>query len=82
MVSSIDQVSENARSVVSASDDAKAAADSGAEAVDRTVDRMNAISETVSSAAAKVRQLGVRREEIGNIVGVINDIADQTTCWP
>ncbi len=78
MVSSIDQVSENARSVVSASDDAKAAADSGAEAVDRTVDRMNAISETVSSAAAKVRQLGVRSEEIGNIVGVINDIADQT----
>ena len=78
MVSAIDGVAENARSGVSVSDDAKAAADSGYEAVDRTVDRMKAISETVSSAAAKVRQLGVRSEEIGNIVGVINDIADQT----
>jgi len=39
---------------------------------------MRAIETDVSAATAGVTQLGGRSEEIGRIIGVINDIADQT----
>ncbi len=78
MVEAIDQVSANAKSAVQTSDEAKQAANDGADAVGRTVERMEAINKTVSEAAVSVRELGKSSEEIGNIVGTINDIADQS----
>ena len=78
MTQSIASVAENAGEAVEASRDAEHAATAGAEAVQRTIARMNSIRETVSLAAANIRDLGERSEEIGNIVSVINDITDQT----
>lgn len=39
---------------------------------------MRAIADSVSSTAKKVEELGKSSDQIGRIVGVINDIADQT----
>ncbi len=50
----------------------------GREAVARTISVMNSISEAVNAGAASVSELGKRSEQIGAIINVINDIADQT----
>jgi len=46
--------------------------------VQETIAGMNRISEKVKQAAATVENLGTRSEQIGEIVGTIEDIADQT----
>jgi methyl-accepting chemotaxis protein len=50
----------------------------GGEIVAQSVLSMNAIRDAVSSGAEAVTSLGKRGEQIGQIVDVINDIADQT----
>ncbi|GFO67368.1 methyl-accepting chemotaxis protein [Geomonas limicola] len=57
---------------------AKESAQAGAEVVQETIYGMQAISEQVKSAARTVEELGTRSDQIGNIVGTIEDIADQT----
>jgi methyl-accepting chemotaxis protein len=65
-------------------DASNAAAESGTEAteggkiVEQTVEQMKGISSDVSESAKAVHSLGKRGEEIGQIITVINDIADQT----
>lgn len=53
-------------------------AETGGQAVTRTVEGMKSISDAVSASAASVQKLGERGEQIGAIIEVINDIADQT----
>ena len=53
-------------------------AEEGGGVVEQTVTGMNAISEAVSASADSVRELGARGEQIGQVIEVINDIADQT----
>ena len=60
-----------------ASESGKVAQDGGA-VVEQTIEGMRAISEAVSAGAASVAELGKRGEQIGKIIDVINDIADQT----
>ncbi|OGR23667.1 MAG: chemotaxis protein [Desulfuromonadales bacterium GWD2_54_10] len=50
----------------------------GASVVELTIGKMNHISERVISAAKAVESLGKRSDEIGEIIGTIEDIADQT----
>ncbi len=50
----------------------------GGEVVAETITGMTSISDAVSSSAASVAELGKRGEQIGQIIEVINDIADQT----
>lgn len=50
----------------------------GGEVVSRTVDGIRAVSDQVNESAVAVGELGKRGEEIGEIISVINDIADQT----
>jgi methyl-accepting chemotaxis protein len=54
------------------------AASSGAEVVDRTVKVMGLIAERVQASAKTVESLGARSDQIGAIIGTIEDIADQT----
>ncbi len=63
-----------------AEDSSKAAetARQGGSIVERTLNKMRAISESVSSTAARVEELGKRSDEIGRIIKVIDEIADQT----
>ncbi len=53
-------------------------AKAGAEVVERTIANMNGIAQRVTSAAQTVEILGRRSDEIGEIIGTIEDIADQT----
>jgi methyl-accepting chemotaxis protein len=57
---------------------ASATAVSGARVVDETISVMNSIAERVRSTAVAVENLGSRSDQIGAIVGTIEDIADQT----
>ena len=50
----------------------------GGEAVRRTIDGMNTIRETIQETSKRIKRLGESSQEIGNIVELINDIAEQT----
>ncbi|HAI11780.1 MAG TPA: hypothetical protein DCM28_08745 [Phycisphaerales bacterium] len=60
-----------------AEEDAKSA-EQGGMIVNDTVTEMQSIKQTVTDTAASVEELGKRGEQIGQIIAVINDIADQT----
>ncbi len=57
---------------------ANSAAEHGAQVVEKSIEVMHRIAERVQSSAATVETLGKRSDEIGAIVGTIEDIADQT----
>ena len=44
----------------------------------RTIDGMNTIRETIQETSKRIKRLGESSQEIGNIVELINDIAEQT----
>jgi methyl-accepting chemotaxis protein len=46
--------------------------------VEETLSRMRAIAQSVGETAKKVQELGKQSDQIGKIIGVIDDIADQT----
>ena len=72
---------EVARKSDEASTQAKASGDIAEEGgliVRQTVEGMQSIEHTVSQSAQAVNDLGKRGEQIGQIISVINDIADQT----
>jgi twitching motility protein PilJ len=50
----------------------------GGAAVRRTIQGMNAIRETIQDTSKRIKRLGESSQEIGNIVELINDIAEQT----
>ncbi|AYH41904.1 methyl-accepting chemotaxis protein [Azoarcus sp. DN11] len=50
----------------------------GGEVASRAADEMSRIAQDVGRSAEAVRNLGMRSQEIGGIVGVIREIADQT----
>ena len=54
------------------------AAQSGAGVVDKTVQVMSQIADKVKESAQTVESLGVRSDQIGAIIGTIEEIADQT----
>jgi methyl-accepting chemotaxis protein len=57
---------------------ASSKASEGAEVVGQSISVMQAIAERVKNAADTVETLGNRSDQIGTIVGTIEDIADQT----
>ncbi|TWI59714.1 methyl-accepting chemotaxis protein [Halalkalibacter nanhaiisediminis] len=56
---------------------AKQASD-GEQAIGRAVNQIRTIHETVSESAKLIQQLGERSKEIGNILGLITSISEQT----
>jgi methyl-accepting chemotaxis protein len=71
-------IAQNCQMASEGSQQASAAAVSGARVVDETIVVMNSIAERVRSSAKAVESLGSRSDQIGEIVGTIEDIADQT----
>lgn len=65
------QAAENAKS-------ASESAESGSDVVRETISGMERISASVNETAQTVGSLGSRSDQIGEIVGTIEDIADQT----
>ena len=78
MSSTVQQVSENSSRAAEASTRAAETARAGGAIVDQTLERMQAIAESVRGTAKRVEELGKSSDQIGRIVAVINDIADQT----
>ncbi len=74
-------VIEVARKSADASANAEKAgqrAEEGGQVVKQTIEGMNTISREVTASSEAVSELGKRGEQIGEIISVINDIADQT----
>jgi len=74
-------VQEVARNATEVADQAKLGtelAENGASVVRQTIESMETIANSVRKSAATVEELGRRSAEIGQIIGVISDIADQT----
>ncbi len=78
MAVSIDQVSANAAESAIVADRSVAIAHNGVEVVQRTIDGMNTIRDQIQETSKRIKRLGESSQEIGDIIGLINDIADQT----
>lgn len=79
MAASIRQVSENAAKSANVSMESRTNAREGAEAVERTNLAMDEIREQINETARSIKRLGESSMEIGNVVEIINNIADRTS---
>ena len=79
MAASIQQVAENAMQSAEVSKRSTMNAKDGAEAVQNTNKAMEAIRQNSQETARSIKRLGESSQEIGNIVQLINDIADRTS---
>jgi len=78
MAVSIDQVSANANESTSVAQRSVAIAYNGAAVVQRSIEGMNVIRDQIQETSKRIKRLGESSQEIGDIVSLINDIADQT----
>ncbi|HEU5401722.1 MAG TPA: methyl-accepting chemotaxis protein [Terriglobales bacterium] len=78
MSASVTQVSGNASLVAEHSLAAVKDAREGGQVAERAVEMMCTASESVDLVAQQIADLGRRSDQIGKIVGVIDEIADQT----
>jgi methyl-accepting chemotaxis protein len=78
MSSTVQQVSENSNRASDAARRAAETARHGGAIVEESLSKMRAIADSVSATARKMEELGKSSDQIGRIIGVIDDIADQT----
>ena len=78
MAVSIDQVSANAAESAAVAERSVSIANKGAEVVQNTIHGMDTIREQIQETSKRIKRLGESSQEIGDIVSLINDIADQT----
>ncbi len=78
MSQTILDVAKNTSSIETSSTETAKLARNGEKVVDSSVHKVKAISETIEASAKLIKSLGDRSNQIGQIIGVINDIADQT----
>lgn len=78
MAVSIDQVSANAAESSAVAERSVGIANKGAEVVQATISGMDTIREQIQETSKRIKRLGESSQEIGDIVSLINDIADQT----
>jgi twitching motility protein PilJ len=78
MAGATEEVSGNAERAADVARHSVEVAHKGGDAVRRTIDGMNTIRETIQETSKRIKRLGESSQEIGNIVELINDIAEQT----
>ncbi len=78
MATTVLQVSENSKKAADAARKAAETAKLGGEIVHETLAKMRVIAQSVGATARKMEELGKSSDQIGRIIGVIDDIADQT----
>jgi methyl-accepting chemotaxis protein len=74
----IEQIALGGKDLDQATAGAAEAAKTGRQTVDQASQAMQRIKSVIEPAATRVKNLGVRSSEIGNIIEVIDDIAEQT----
>ncbi|MCG9748975.1 methyl-accepting chemotaxis protein [Vibrio brasiliensis] len=75
---SIQEVATKSADATACAQDAGVKANSGGRIVASTIEGMNSINEAVTASSNSVAELGKRGAQIGEIINVINDIAEQT----
>ena len=78
MTKTIVENSKNASGTAGTAKEAKGAAEAGGKVVEETIAGMRQIADVVKKSAGTVQELGKSSDQIGEIIGVIDDIADQT----
>ncbi|MFD2643887.1 methyl-accepting chemotaxis protein [Pseudomonas japonica] len=78
MAESIDRVSSHAYESAKVAERSVAIANKGNEVVHNTIHGMDNIREQIQDTAKRIKRLGESSQEIGDIVNLIDDIADQT----
>jgi methyl-accepting chemotaxis protein len=78
MATEIQRVTAGAEKLASAAAQTRQAADNGGAAVEQAVLGLGAIKEQASASAERVRQLGGYSTQIGKIISMIDDLAEQT----
>ncbi len=78
MAESIDRVSNHAYESAKVAERSVAIANKGNEVVHNTIHGMDNIREQIQDTAKRIKRLGESSQEIGDIVNLIDDIADQT----
>jgi methyl-accepting chemotaxis protein len=78
MSATVTEMAKNAQGVATKAQDASAAAAQGHEVVTASIRSMTHLAETIRDSAGRIQLLGQRSDQIGEIVRVIEEIADQT----
>lgn len=78
MTSAIDEVANNATESAEVASRSVEVAGRGAQTVRDTIAGMDAIREQIQETSKRIKRLGESSQEIGEIVELIDDIADQT----
>jgi len=78
MSASVVEVARKSADAANSANESGRIATDGGTVVTDTITGMRSINDAVSSSAASVQELGNRGEQIGEVITVINDIADQT----
>ncbi len=78
LIAAIQQVSASAAQTAQETERSVQVALNGGEAVRRTIDGMTSVREQIQETAKRIKRLGESSQEIGNIIELINDIAEQT----
>jgi methyl-accepting chemotaxis protein len=72
------EIAQNCVMAAKSSEKANNAAIAGEGIINETVNVMKRINDRVKESARIIKSLGARSDQIGEVVGLINDIADQT----
>ncbi len=78
MADQIESVSFSAQQSAQIAESSVDVAHRGGDAVRETISGMNNIREQIQETSKRIKRLGESSQEIGDIVGLITDIADQT----
>jgi methyl-accepting chemotaxis protein len=78
MAATSTDIARNCSMAADASKQTAESATDGAKVVDESITGMNTIAERVRQTSTTIIALGTRSEQIGEIIGTIEDIADQT----
>ncbi|WP_319778706.1 methyl-accepting chemotaxis protein [Maridesulfovibrio sp.] len=72
------EVAQNAGLAAEDADSARDKAENGSQLVQQMIESADGVRSQAAALKESMEQLGVEAKEIGNVLGVINDIADQT----
>lgn len=72
------EIARNVNSIATSASETLLVAEQGDSLVEKSTEKVREIARIVDSSAAFVKSLGKRSAQIGAVVDVINDIADQT----
>ncbi len=78
MAKTMDQMSVDAAESTTVAESSVQFAKSGSQVVQNTIQGMDTIREQIQDTSKRIKRLGESSQEIGDIVSLINDIADQT----